>query len=400
MADDLAFTFDTSFFEKGVNKIVKGFSTIETKANTVAKGVSKGLSIMAGKLAIVFAGFKTIKNALLGMPEVGQAFGIAKDIFMKNLLYPLRKELFPLLQKMLNWVRDSRVRFVKWGQNIANIFRAVVSGAKRIIAFVKQMSTVVANIAEKIFGDRIKSIEDIFNLVAFKLSVIIQFISILVEKAGNIFAKFAEIFFMANNEGNSFITILSTIAELFMKTANFVIKMADRFIDGFLPAIREIATPIQNILDTFGRIRDMIFTSTDAMETWGAIFEGLGSILGGAIMLALQAIESIVLGIEKIFLSIEKIKEEGFLGAFKSSVETGKESGITGAQRAGINIDVPEGVTNSSSDTSYTTVVPIDFTGMRIIVENGGAEEGQELGTNLVETIRDELNKDYERFGF
>ncbi len=344
MTDDLAFTFDTSFFNKGIQKIMKGFSTMENRASSVAKSVSRGLMNVVGKLGIIVTGFKAIKSALLGMPEVAQAFGIAKDVFFKNLLYPLRKEIFPLLQKMLDWIRDSRVRFVKWGQHLANIFRAVVSGVKTIISFVKKMSEGVARIAEKIFGDRIKNIDEIFNLITFKIAVVIQFISILIENIGGLFSSFfsglgdigkplkgiienlfnfVKIFTEANDEGNSFKEVLNTMINLFGKIVGFVVQMTDKFLDGFVPAIENIMTPIQRIVDAFDKIFEAIFGSDEQLKTWGDLFEKLGTIVGVGLLKSFEIIATIV---ETIADVIDSIKEIGFKETIKVGFEKTKEA--------------------------------------------------------------------------
>lgn len=392
--NDLTFGFDTSFFEKGIDKVTKRMEGLKTTTGTVAKGISRGLTAVALKFGSVFAGVKAVQGALRNMPEIGQAFGIAKDVFVKNLLFPLRKEIFPLLQKMLDWVRDSRGLFIRWGQAIANVFRSVVAGIKNIIGFIKKMSAGVADFAQRIFGDQVKGISELFDLMAFKMATIVQFVSLIFGKVIEKFGMIAEIFFKANNEGNSFITILSTIAELFMKTAGFVLEMTDSFLDGFLPAISEIATPIQNMLDTFGRIRDMIFTSTESMETWKGIFEGLGTILGTTIMVALKAIETIVLGIEQIFIAIKKIKDEGFFGSIKSSIEEQKSSGApTGFQRAFGNPQASATTNNNGNQTITQNVSPT------IVIENGTVEEGQNFAAGFMETMRELFNQEFERSG-
>jgi len=422
---DLGFTFDTSFFDKGIKKVMGGFGQMETKASTVAKGVSRGLTAVVGKLGLLFAGFKAIKTALLDMPEVGQAFGIAKDVFLKNLLFPLRKEIFPLLQKMLDWVRDSRVMFVKWGQNLANIFRAVVQGVKNIIGFIKRMSVVVAGFAEKIFGDRIKSIDNIFNLIVFKIATAVQFVSLMVEQIGGLFSgffsglgnigpslmgivenlgEFLGIFTKVNDEGNSFKGVLTSMGKLIGEMVGFVIQMTDKFLDGFVPAISGIMTPLQNILDAWSDIRESIFGSTEALEAWGGLFEGLGNIIGTGILKTFEFIAT-VLG--DIADTITAIKEFGFFGTLK-----GQTQNLLGALGFGEKGEGPEQSNLAAlkeqdarlfpelqTSVGNTSTANIDFTGMNINVQNGGIEEGRGLGAGLIEQMRNEFNSEFERYG-
>jgi len=446
--DGLDFTFDTKFFEAGINKVVKGFGQMETTAGKVAKGINKGLTTVAAKAGVVFAGFKSIRSALLDMPEVGQAFGIAKDIFTKNLLFPLRKEIFPLLQNMLTWVRDSRSRFVKWGQVVANVFRGVVSGVKDVISFIKEMSTSIGRFAQDIFGTQIRGVEDLFNIISFKVAVVAQFASILIEDVIGLFGRFTEgfgdvsgplrnildnlgklagVFTGVNEEGNSFKAVLGTISETLGKSARFVIEMTDSFLEGFIPAISQAATPLQGIFDALGRIQELIFSSTDSMNTWKTIFESLGSFLGGVFMVTLKAIETIFLGIEKVIQGIQEIREEGLIGALRGSVESGRESGVSGYERTfgkRVNDAVlrPDGsvietdpkdtliaakdlstslgglIGGTTNNRETTANFNIDFSGMTLQVADGSRESAEELSVNLVDMMRQELNRDFERF--
>lgn len=452
---DLGFTFDTSFFDKGIKKVMGGFGQMETEASTVAKGVSIGLTAVIGKLGLLFAGFKTIKTALLNMPEVGQAFGIAKDVFMKNLLYPLRKEIFPLLQKMLDWVRDSRGKFVKWGQHLANVFRAVVQGVKNIIEFVKRMSIIVSGFAEKIFGDRIKSIEDIFNLVVFKIAVVVQFVSLLIEQLGGLFSgffsglgdiaiplkgigqslgDFLSIFTQANDEGDSFKSVLSSIGTLLGQMVGFIVQMTDKFLDGFVPAISQIMTPLQEIEDSILSIFNSLFGSTEQLEKWEGIFKELGEIVGTGILKTFEFIATVLKDIDE---TIKSIKDIGFMGTLTeqtgnlydalqsklfgrgvteiqdgiikpdgSIIKTDPQDTLIALKDKGKSLnelfkDTQSGSIENSFSTSNVEKnfsTSVDFTGMQIVVQNGGIEEGQEFAMGLIEQMRNEFNSEFERY--
>lgn len=446
--NDLGFTFDTSFFDKGIKKVMGGFGQMEVKAATVAKGVSRGLTAVIGKLGLLFVGFKSIKTALLDMPEVGQAFGIAKDVFLKNLLFPLRKEVFPLLQKMLDWVRDSRVMFVKWGQNIANVFRAVVQGVKNIIGFIKKMSLVVAGFAEKIFGDRVKNINDLFNIIVFKVSTVIQFVSLMVEQIGGIFAgffsgigdigpalmgivksigDFLNIFVKANDQGDSFGGILKVIAERIGQIAGFIITMTDKFLSGFVPAISGIMTPLQKIVDAWISIGNSIFGISDSIISWGPLFQTLGEIVGKGLMFYFETIATII---DKIADVIDKITASDLMGSLKAGAGNLFES-LGGVIKGAIGIDdgiikpdgtviktnpndtlvalkdqdsslsgLLSGMTSGSNSVEKNISTSIDFSGMVVQVQNGGVEEGQEFAMGLIEQMRNEFNAEYERYGF
>lgn len=437
--NDLTFGFDTSFFEKGINKITKGMEGLQTTTGNVAKGISKGLTSIALKFGAVFAGAKAVQGALKSMPEIGQAFGIAKDVFLKNLLFPLRKEVFPLLQKMMDWVRDSRGAFVKWGQALANVFRSVVSGVKTIISFIVSMSEKISGFTQRIFGDQIKSVSELFDLISFKLATVIAFVSILIGDMGNIFKgffsglgdiggsltgivenllNFLKIFTQANDQGDSFTNILSTLSTRFGEIVGFVVRMTDKFLDGFVPAVSQIATPLQNIFDAWIGIQDSIFEATSSLLDWPAIFESLGGIVGKGIQ---KTFEFIALVLEDIETSIASIKELGFLNTLTSQTgnlfdaiqgkffgrETQVQDAIIRTDGSIIRPDPNDTLiatknpvfasspsTNDNSQRSITmSIAPT------IIIERGTEEEGRNVAIGFTEQMRSVLNTEFERSG-
>ncbi len=176
---DVAFTFDPQPILKGVDKIQNKMSGMASGfakgASRMSKSISKGIMSAALKIGTLFLAFKGVQGILRKMPEVGQAFGIAKDIFLKNLLWPLRKEIMPLLQKMLNWVRDHRTLFIKWGQTLASIFKTVVVVVKEFIKILRRMWTSMSGVIKSIFGDSITSLEELINVMLFKIVALTQF---------------------------------------------------------------------------------------------------------------------------------------------------------------------------------------------------------------------------------
>lgn len=453
-ADSLDFTFDTSFFDKGISRVMRGLHTMETSAASVARGVTRGFTRIIAVLGTVYGSFRLIRGAMNNIPEIGQVFGIARDIFTRNLLFPLRKEIIPLLQRLLDWVRDSRGAFVRWGNIIANVFRAVVAGVRNIIDFVRQMSIRVADFAARIFGDRIRDIEEIFNLITFKLAVVIQFVTLLLSTIGGLFrsffdglgdigptlrsildsiGEFVSIFTTTNEEGDSFRNILSSITNLLGQMLDFVLQMTDRFLEGFVPAIEDIATPIQGIVDAFSDIFNSIFGSTEQMEKWGDLFESLGTFLGTTLMTTLEFIEKIL---TDIATAIETIQNLGFRGWIENMIETqrgvfgdiGSQGGIRWEdgrpQRVQDVILRPDGtmietdprdtlVALKDENTSFNNIersinnvegdkvfnVNVDFTGMNINLEQGSVEQGQQFAESLVEQVREAFNSEFERFG-
>lgn len=440
--DDFTFGFDTSSFDKGISKVTKGLVGLQSTTQSVARGVSKGLVSVALKFGSIFAGIKAVRGALNNMPEIGEAFGIAKNIFLKNLLFPLRKEIFPLLQKMLDWVRDSRVSFVRWGQNIANVFRTVVSGAKNIIGYIKKMTQQVSGLAGKIFGDQVKDVNKMFDLVTFKLAVVVQYVSLLADDISGLFfgmfegmkgigtplkgiidnfGNFLKIFTQSNSEGNSFVGVLQSIGVLFGKIAKFSVEMADSFLDGLIPGIEDTFTPLQRIASSFANIFNLIFGSTESIEKWKGIFEFLGSFLGGAFMITLNTIASIIEGIETVIKNVQaaiaEIKEKGFIGTFLDNLEGIGKGGRLSRERVNDAIIRPNSsiVETHPDDTLIATKNPV-FQAVpqtnnnqkktfnisvapTIIIQKGTESEGRAVATGLIEQMRNQFNFEFERGG-
>lgn len=121
-ATDVAFTFNpdpvlgaVKRIDDGFSKMAKGFGDSSAKmSNAVTAGILKAGAVVGALVGT----FKGLGNVLKRMPEIGQVFGVAKDIFFKNFLFPIRKELLPLLQQLLDWVRDNRAMFVRWARRL------------------------------------------------------------------------------------------------------------------------------------------------------------------------------------------------------------------------------------------------------------------------------------------
>lgn len=462
-ADTLDFTFNTGLFEKGIDRVMGGFRNMENTAGAVSRGINKSLRRVAAVAAGLFGSFKLIQGALKNMPEVGQAFGIARDIFVKNLLFPLRKEILPLLQRMLDWVRDNRAAFVRWGNAIANIFRSVVRGVRNVLEFIRQMSQRIAEFSGRIFGEQIENIDDIFNLITFKLSVVIQFVTNLLSGIRNLFDSFLGglgddisedlngivdsfrqlylIFTTTNEQGHSFSNILNNMFELFGKISGFIIAMTDSFLQGFVPEIENIATPLQRISDTFEKIFDSIFFSTESMKSWEGIFRDLGSFLGGSLMAGLNAVafvlEQINIAGDWVDVWINRALEwynragPGAQSQVRNLSDIDVESELAGSPDVRTRLRLPGREVQDAilrpdgsviqTDPRDTLVaikdpaesfrglgasggtrnfdVTVDLTGMNIVLQQGGQEQGQAFAQGLVEQIRFAWNQEFERFG-
>lgn len=180
---DIGFDFDPTPFMNGLKKIGSGIDSLTKHVDSGAKkmgnafawAVAKG-QLMANALTGLAKGFVNVVKEQI--PEIGQAFGIASNIIFKNLFWPLRQQIVPMLQNMLNWVRDNRGMFLKLGQTIVNLFRAASTVAK---AFISAVSPLWESL-KKLLGFGKGDWMDTINLALAKTSVVVQYIGILLKE--------------------------------------------------------------------------------------------------------------------------------------------------------------------------------------------------------------------------
>src|ERR1035437_3502623 len=111
MADkDIEFTFDAAGFNKAILSMMGKIGELgktsakgsSESADTTAKGVTKWMmnfTILSGAIKGIMGSVKEF------IPEIGQTLETSKNIIAKNFMMPLRKEMLPILQGVLNWVR-------------------------------------------------------------------------------------------------------------------------------------------------------------------------------------------------------------------------------------------------------------------------------------------------------
>ena len=351
-ANENVFNFDVSPFLAGVNKIGAGMDRIEGNAkkfgSTITGAVNKSVNGLILKVGGLIAAFKTAGAVLKEMPEVGQAFGLAKDIFLKNLLWPLRQQVMPLLQKMLDWVRDNRAQFVKWGATVANIFRTVVVVAKTLWEVFKSLVDMVGSAFQKAFNTNFKSFDEFLNVLSFKISAVIIFLGMLakqlvtdfkpafewiIEMGASIidfFLKLGKAWATANENGDSLWTVMDKLKTTMTILAEAVESAWKGFKDGFLSSsITQAMTPLTNIIDTFNRLLSVLGLS-DTEGLRGA-FSGLGFVLGTVLQGALTSVATILDGLVTtldtlvaLFEILQKISQGDWAGAGKQFAAIGE----------------------------------------------------------------------------
>jgi len=293
--EDVEFTFSPDSFIKGVQKMNDAMNTFEVKTkdkgekvNKTTGGMSSFLVAKGMMMANVFMGafgkaFDFIKN---GLPEVGRAMSIASGIIQRNLLWPLRKELAPMLQKMLDWVRDHRAMFVRWGGALVNIFRAITQIVKGAIAMWTTLLKPIADKLKSLFSGTASSISDVFNIVLFKITAVIMFLQVafmpLLQKVGD---------FIAWN-----------------------IEMLSSFFSGFADGISGISGPFSDLLNQFNELLDLLGMSTEQTSVlsnaFGILGDFIGSVLYTAVSAIAQLIDSLVSKIKSIGSGISWLKSK------------------------------------------------------------------------------------------
>lgn len=402
-AADLGFSFDTRAFEAGISRVQSGLGGVGVSAKSMAKGVSRGIGNIIAKIGLAAGAFKLVKGAIDNIPEVGKAFGIAKDTILKNLLFPLRKEILPLLQKMLDWVRDNRATFVKWGQVIAGVFRSVVNGIKQVVEFVQQASRMIFDFANRIFGTNIRNINDVFNLIAFKLATIIEFIKAMIgpvkeilqpiiDTVGNILGGAME------GLGQAIAGILpwvDDIARAFGTLLNNVLG----FVDNIVSAVAESGA-IQRFFDSVGRLFTKLFESSGQIwEILQPIGTFIGTVLAGALDGLAIILNTVANALEKIteFFSSDRFKQglENVGNWFKNVGEGAADfffpnrNADEGAGSQDLSVPAPTG-SSSSSQTNN-----VDVGGVTVVVPDSTPAAAKEAGRSFAEGMRQEYESDF-----
>jgi hypothetical protein len=280
--DDIALSFDPSGFLSGLNAVTDKLGTLNNnfqqmgqkgQKQTQAVGLSaKNLLGVFGKLGML-AG--AVKGLLSGIPELGQTFKIAGDIFQKNFLWPLRKELMPILQSFLNWVRDNRAMFVKWGTVLANVFRSIFSILKMVMKIAKDLFRTLADSLERIFGKTTQTVTDMMNVILFKITAIAMFI----------------------------LMTLKPIFEFLIDQFTKIIERVKNFAEGFWESFGSVIPILKEFANLWDRIMKIFNKLTPAQSKVNSSFKRLGSILGTTVLVVLLAIVSaldlVITGVEK-----------------------------------------------------------------------------------------------------
>jgi hypothetical protein len=296
--DDIEFGFNPEPFVNGFKKMNESMAHTEKNTENLVKKISQGMMSAVMKVGAVAGGFLGLKAIMGKIPEIGMVFKQAGDIFFKNLLWPLRKELMPLLQGILNWVRDNRGQFVVWGQTIANIFRVIMVVGKEIFEVAKAIGKTFLGFINNVFGSQIKSFDELLNVLTFKFALVAEFIGgILTKILGNPFFK----------------DIISFLGNLVGMIAGIGTDIIGPIVDGIMSSgLKNADAPIKSIMAAVEGLMKTIKAFTGTPEVQG-FFKLLGNVFGDSVQFVLlnfaSALEALTDAIQWLIFGIQALIE-------------------------------------------------------------------------------------------
>jgi hypothetical protein len=419
--EDFEFTFNEGPFLKSIDRMYKALGTItEGAKNFVRKITSENsksqdeigkkskesrkknqesmadagniVSAFTKRIAVLGGAYGLLRKAMSFMPEIGKTSQIVGDIIGKNLLWPLRQELMPLLQKQLNWVRDHRTMFVRWGSVLVNVFRVVKGWSELVVKGFQTMYTSFMKSWEGFFGKSKKTLSDWVNVFLFQLTVVL--------------------------------IAIQTIFEPVMRGIGTAIAMlaisAKGFFSGFIDGISSIMEPATDLINLFKEIFDEISGGDLEIDILYKSFQVLGDFLGTTLVAILHGTVSLLRGvwgvvkgiansIIAIVESVMALSSGDFSGAANAWKNVGKEfvsdmgkaadsAGKVGGafQKFGDRtidrfsgaepVASPQGTISKTSNISNTTKVD------KIEIQVKDAKEGYDAGKNFVSGMTESLH--------
>jgi hypothetical protein len=317
--DDVGFSFDPEPFKSGLKEVTSGLDRLEkTTANVGAKmsgAVFKAVAAVKVAGAMVKGFISTVREQV---PEIGMAFGIAKEIALKNFLWPLRQALAPFLQKMLDWVRDHRVLFVKWGQVVANAFTVVMGIAKNLWGVFKSLFDVLWTVIKRFVGGG--GFDNAITLFLGKVAIAGEFIKGIFDN-------------IVHNK--DFLDFVNGLADLIKGALDLVLGILKAFGKGVAESsLMDAMTPINGIVSAlnglFKSLNDLMKVGGgDGFFTW--IGRNFGNSIQQSLLTVAYAIEIVVDALQWL---IEAIKSVTALAAGKSLEDIGESMKALAGQQA------------------------------------------------------------------
>jgi hypothetical protein len=390
-ADGAVFTFDVKPFLNSINAMwtalgkttdnAKRMAASVTNAlqnigTTIGASVQHGIILASGLMNKALVAFKGLQKEMFDqIPEVSQAFDIAKDVMFQNLFWPLRKEIMPLLMQMTTWVTEHRALFVKWGQAAANVFKAVVELATQLWTVFKALADTVGTAFNRAFNTNFRSFQEFLDVLSFKVVAVIMYFKLLagqlkidiqpffdwffkkvkegitwfnkfikkigeidgwahtlettmglmgaaIEGLGGIFTTFLESsanfvkgIIEADENGNSLATVLTSLTDTVKILSEFGKNAISGFFDGFIDATPTLMTGITDIINRFNVLLQEI--GLDKSNSVYNVFNKLGQLMGTVLT---DSIDTLSSAMQSLTVFIREINANPNTSTFLSSI--------------------------------------------------------------------------------
>ncbi|MBD3277831.1 MAG: hypothetical protein GF388_05995 [Candidatus Aegiribacteria sp.] len=285
---------------------------MEKTSKNVSKGMTRGFGRVLRRIGAMAAGFFAIRGALNKMPGVMRAMSSIGDVIFKNLLWPLRKRLMPILQRIADWVTDNRDTLIRIGETIVKVFQSVW---KIIKAVFKVIRAVVRSFLKLVglYKETTRDLGTILSMIQFKFALVANFIDLLADKMISGLQRFnrwaqENLIPVFEKIGNAF----QTIWEKGLKPFGQGVGEGFKF---FVPGLENLwgfsQKRLQGIKKQFGDLRNQDVFPELPDNFFSKIAGGAGKGLGGAfgiIAISLMATFSGVLTIvEGILIAINAV---------------------------------------------------------------------------------------------
>lgn len=443
MEDEAKFPFDVKGFQKAVDQMSKSISSMETKLNkfggTMQKSVSKGIMSATAKIGLLVKGFKSVMK---NMPEIGQAFKIAGDIMNKEFFFPIRQQIMPYLQKMLDWVRDHRTLFAKWGTAVADVLKIVIDVGKSLYNTFKDIVTILTDSLQKGLGTSFKSLDEFISVLQVKIAFVTLLIGdavkmmfdkisptfeYIIEKGAEVLSFFTDLldaWTKSNDTGKIFMDIMDTLYNIFDKIVHIIGDSVASFFKGLVDPLKDLSAPLAKVNDAFKRLLDLFGDG----ENTGLkqAFSWLGNLVGNQLLISFEslaiAIDTVVTGIQTIAQGGSLLKDiftgdwdtlskdwDTVKGLWRDYGDRTKSSGsrIWSAERASVGID--DGIVTKDGqviklnpeDNIYAfkgtpmggITAPMNMVFNVTVTEGNAQAVGQQLGYSIHKSFVDRLQE-------
>lgn len=365
--EEIELTFNAESVTKAFGQLLNSIDTLENRMTGMSKETKKSTKMMdlnfmgiAKRVGFLAGSIFGVQKLLAGMPEVGRTFNIVGDILSRNLLWPLRQEIIPLLQRLLDWARENRAGMVRFGNVLANIFRGIKNIVSGVIDVLRNLWTRLSSSIERVFGVTIRRMSDLANIAIFKLSAIFQFILISFEP----------------------------VADFIGKTFEVLLGYVKNFTDGFAEGFGNLGPIISGFIEQIsrlGRVFDRIIGKGGVLN---GVFKTLGRVLGTVVKSTLKGVlflfEKMVDGIEALI--------EGF-----NKINTLRKNYMQEAQVSRQQSSLPNNVVQFRPSTSTSRVNNNQSNTFNITVNE--SKNAKDTGEAIATSVRDKINMNRIRAG-